>query len=202
MERGRPVRFRAGQAMLREGETDGTVLAIEEGRAKVTLLAPTGRDVLLAWKVPGDLVGEYAALDGRPRAASVTAVEPVTALALTARAFLEFLDARPHVAVSMLRQLAGQLRQAGRDSLDREASDVTTRVARRLVDLAERHGEFNGGCLAVSLHLSQDELASWVGATREAANRALGELRASGCVTTGRQRIVVSDLAALRSLAG
>lgn len=199
---GRLRRFRTGQVMLREGATDGSVLALCEGRAKVTVLTPGGREVLLAVKGPGELLGEYAALDGRPRAATVTAMEPTVTRVMTAAEFNRLLDDRPRVAVAMLRQLAAQLRQAGRDSVVRDDADVGTRVARRLVDLASRYGEFNGAAIAISLTLTQDDLASWVGATREATNRALGKLRADGCVTTGRQRIVVTDLAALRRWAG
>lgn len=177
------------------------MLALVEGRAKVEVATPTGRSILLAVKVPGELVGEYAALDGRPRSATVTALEDVDVARVPPDEFLGYLEEHPRLAVALLRTLAHQLRSASQLSIDRDGSEVSVRVARRLVDLAQRFGELNGSSLTISLALTQDDLAAWVGATREATNRALARLRSGGSVTTGRQRIVIADLDALRAAA-
>ena len=117
---------------------------------------------------------------------------------MTAPAFVEFVESHPRIAVRLLRALAAQIRAADRRSIDRDAGDITCRVARRLVDLAERVGEHRGSGVEVTLVVSQDDLAAWVGATREASSRALGRLRAEGWITTGRQRVVLTDVPALR----
>jgi len=195
---GRPRRFRARQCLFREGEPGDHVIAVLDGQVKVSVQTRSGREILLAIKEPGDLVGELSAIDGRPRSATATALEPVNALVVTAPAFVEFIEGHPRIAVRLLRTLAAQIRDADRRSVDRDTGDITCRVARRLVDLAERLGEHRGSGVEVTLVLSQDDLAAWVGATREATSRALGRLRADGWLTTGRQRIVLTDLPALR----
>jgi CRP/FNR family cyclic AMP-dependent transcriptional regulator len=198
---GRSRRFRARQRLFREGESGDHVLAIRSGRVKVSIQTRSGREILLAVKEAGELVGELSVIDGRPRSATATALDSVDAVVVPAPAFAEFIESHPRIAVRLLRALAAQIRDADRRSVDRDTGDITCRVARRLVDLAERLGEHRGSGLEITLALSQDDLAAWVGATREATSRALGRLRAEGALTTGRQRIVLTDLAALRSRA-
>jgi CRP/FNR family transcriptional regulator, cyclic AMP receptor protein len=198
---GRSRRFRARQRLFREGEPGNYVIAIRTGRVKVSVQTRSGRELLLAVKEAGDLVGELSVIDGRPRSATATALDPVDALVVPAPEFAEFIEGHPRIAVRLLRTLAAQIRDADRRSVDRDTGDITCRVARRLVDLAERLGEHRGSGLEITLALSQDDLAAWVGATREATSRALGRLRAEGALTTGRQRIVLTDLPALRQRA-
>jgi CRP/FNR family cyclic AMP-dependent transcriptional regulator len=195
---GRPRRFRARQRLFREGEPGDHVLAIRRGRVKVTVQTRSGRELLLALKEPGDLVGELSVIDGRPRSATAMALDPVEALVVHASAFADFIETHPRIAVQLLRNLAAQIRAADQRSIERDTGDITCRVARRLVDLAERLAEHRGSEVEITLSVSHDDLAGWVGATREATSRALGRLRAEGCLTTGRQRIVLTDLPALR----
>jgi len=195
---GRRRRYRVGQRIFREGEDGDHVIGVLTGRVKISVQTGSGREILLAVKEPGDIVGELSAIDGRPRSATAVALEPVDALVVSAPAFVEFIEAHPRIAVRLLRTLAAQIRDADRRSVDRDTGDITCRVARRLVDLAERLGEHRGSGVEVTIVVGQDDLAAWVGATREATSRALGRLRAEGWLTTGRQRIVLTDLPALR----
>jgi CRP-like cAMP-binding protein len=177
------------------------VLAIRDGRVKLTVVSPEGRDVVLAVKAPGELLGEFAALDGRPRSATAVALERVEGVVVDAGAFAAFLEEHPSVSALVLRQLTGQLRRVAHDWVDREGVEVVVRVARRLVDLAERFGEHNGTTVVIRIGITQDDLAGWVGATREATNRALGVLRRERCLQTGRQHLVITDLERLVELA-
>ncbi len=198
---GRQRTYRKGQVIFREGQAGGTVLAIRSGVVKISVVTPAGRDILLAVKEAGALVGELSAIDGRPRSATATALDAVEAIALPDRAFNEFLDMHPRMAVRLLRTLSEQIREAATRTADRDTGDTTSRVARRLVSLAERYGEYNGPVIEVNLPITQEDLAGWVGATREATSRSLGRLRDLGCLRTGRQRIVLLDVPALRGLA-
>jgi CRP/FNR family transcriptional regulator, cyclic AMP receptor protein len=193
-------RFRPRQVLFREGDPGDRVVAIRSGRVKVSVHTTAGREIVLAVKEPGELVGELSAIDGRPRSATATALDAVDALVLPSAAFLEFVDAHPRLAVRLLHVLVAQIRASDIRSVERDTGDITCRVARRLVELAERFGEHRGSGVEIDLKLSQDDLAGWVGATREATSRALGRLRADGCVTTARQRITLTDVIALRRL--
>lgn len=191
---GRAVRYRRGEVMFHEGAPSDRVLALRAGEARVAVATPSGRELVLAVKGPGDLLGELGALDGRPRSASAVAVCEVDALALSPSAFERFLDEHPRLAVRMLRALAAQVRDSDDQQVERGSGDVVARVARRLAQLAVASGADRP-----ELALTQDDLAGWVGATREATNRALATLRGEGCIATERRRIVVLDPASLQS---
>ena len=82
------------------------------------------------------------------------------------------------------------------------AYDIAGRVARRLVELAARCGEPDEHGVRIAVALSQDELAGWVGASREAVAKALRVLRSRGYVSTGRRAMTVLDIDGLRRRAG
>jgi CRP-like cAMP-binding protein len=158
----------------------------------------SGVEVVLAVRGPGALLGELSAIDGGPRSATVTALEPVSALALPTAAFERHLLEHGRVAIVFMKELIGRLRDADRKRIEFGAFDTTGRVAARLVELADRFGRQTSEGLRIDLPLSQDELAGWTGASREAVTKALRTLREEGWIQTGRLRVVVTDLAALR----
>jgi CRP/FNR family transcriptional regulator, cyclic AMP receptor protein len=126
----------------------------------------------------------------------------VRALVIPRAAFERYVTTRPDVAHALLRSLAGRLRLADEQRLEFAAYDVVGRVARRLVDLCERHGEAGERGTVITLPISQDELAAWTASSREAVAKALHLLRRLRWVETQRRRIVVTDLDALREYAG
>ena len=190
-------RFRAGDTLLNQDDDPGRVLVIERGRVRVSHVAGDGRETILGYCGPGDPVGEISAIDGLPRAASVEATEAVTALAFTGSAFLNVLAARPAVALALLRFLATKLRAADALRIDQATRNVVGRVAARLEELCAAGDEETP-----VLELGQEELAAWVGSSREATSRALQLLRTLGVVDTQRRRIVVVDRGALRRYGG
>ena len=144
-------------------------------------------EILLAVRGPGALLGEVSAVDGGPRSASVAALEPVEAVVLTAAVFVDFLRSHAAAATVLLQLVVARLRDADRKRIEFAAYDIASRVARRLVELAERFGEPDDKGVRITVALSQDELAGWVGASREAVAKALRVLRDRGLVTTGRR---------------
>jgi CRP/FNR family transcriptional regulator, cyclic AMP receptor protein len=132
-----------GDVLFHRGDDPGAAHVLLEGRAKVSLHSESGREILVSIAGPGELIGEIAAVAGRPRTATVRALDAVRSLALPADA----------------------LRAAVRRS--------------------------------PALAMSQEDLASWTAASREAVNRALAQLRGLGCLAGDRRRIVISDLDAL-----
>ena len=101
-------------------------------------------------------------------------------------------------AMELLRVLASRLRDADRKRLEFAALDTLGRVAWRLHELSERFGEDTADGIDVELPLSQEQLASWCGASREATVKALAALRTLGCISTGRRSVLIRDLQALR----
>ncbi|NUW43958.1 Crp/Fnr family transcriptional regulator [Nonomuraea rhodomycinica] len=196
---GRPRRWERGSTVMAEGDTTDWVLVLTEGRVKVSSHTSGGTEVVLAVRGPGALLGEMCAIDGSPRSATVTTLEPVAGVVI--RDFPAFLQAHGRVAVLLMRLITGRLRDADRKRVEYGAFDTTGRVATRLLELADRYGEKTNGGVRVALPLSQDELAGWTGASREAVSKALRTLRDRGLIETGRRRVVIHDLEGLRKRA-
>lgn len=187
-----------GATLFHEGDRADRVLVIQRGRVKAVTVAESGIETTLGLRGPGEIVGELSAVDGRPRSASVVAIEPVEALVLTAEQFRAFLRAHPDAALVLLGRVAGRLRGASARQAEFGSLESSVRVARQLAELAEAHGTSSDAGIRLGL-LSQDELASLCGASREAIARALRQFRADGIIETGRRSITVVDLEALRS---
>lgn len=199
--RGTRRRYASGAMLFHEGERSDHVMAVLSGRVKVSYFTPDGKEVVLAVRGAGELMGELSALDGDTRSASATALEPVEAVILRADEFTTFLASNPRTAMLMLRMVSRRLRDADRKRIEFAAHDSVGRVARRLVELAERYGEKGPDGLVIRLPLSQQELAGWTGSSREAVSKALQTLRGRGWIETGRRQIIVRDLAALEERA-
>ena len=192
--------FARGQALFHEGQVADRVLILRSGRVKVTATTSNGREVVLAFRGPGELLGEQAAFDGLPRSATISAVERVQALSLSAEAFRAFLAAHPPVSLTLLGMLSRRLRDADAKRIEFSAFTTIERVAARLLELSERFGVEEGGSIRIELPLSQEELAGATGASIESVGRALQTMRALKCIETRRREIRVLDRDALEAL--
>ena len=158
--------------------------------------------MLLALRGPGDLVGELSALDEEPRSASIEAIEPVQALAMTHERFRALLRERPDTALTLMRELSARLRDADAKRIQMATYTTVERVALCLLELCERFGHEEDGAIEIALPLSQEELASWAGASLESVGRALQQMRGLGWIETRRRAIRVLDPGALRGATG
>jgi CRP/FNR family transcriptional regulator, cyclic AMP receptor protein len=198
---GRERHYDANVALFHEGDDAGSVIVLLAGRAKLTVPSSAGREVIVAVRGPGDLLGELAALVEAPRSATVTTIEAVDALILAGSAFASFLERNARVALVILRLVAERLLYADLQQAQFATHDVVGRVAHRLVELTERFGVESEEGVVLDVPLSQEELAGWTGASREAVNKALQVLRSLRMIETGRRRFTVLDADGLRRLA-
>jgi CRP-like cAMP-binding protein len=194
-----PRRYPRRSVLIHHGDDPACVLLLVDGRVKVVAPTIEGGEAVLGFRGPGDLLGEEAVMDGRLRSATVTSLEPVLAQACAGSEFRQLV--RSHAAIAdALRQIVSErLREADAERADYGAYDVLGRVARRLLALSERFGEPTAHGVHITLPLTQDELASWTGASREAVSKALGSLRELGWVETQRRGFVICDEQALRA---
>jgi CRP/FNR family transcriptional regulator, cyclic AMP receptor protein len=190
--------FPRGTALFHERQAADRVLVVLQGCVKLSCVSDGGKEVVLAIRGPGDLLGELAAIDGEPRSATATALEPVEALSLSAGDFRSFLEAHPRVALALLTVLTRRLRDADRKRVEFAAEDTMTRVAARIVELSERFGDKVARGLEIDLPISQEELAGWTGCSRDSVVNALQAMRGLGWIETQRRQILVRDIDALR----
>ncbi|MFN2595357.1 MAG: Crp/Fnr family transcriptional regulator [Actinomycetota bacterium] len=191
--------YRKGATLFNEGDVSDRVIALTEGRVKICYFTADGKEVVLAIRGPGDLVGELSAIDGQRLSATVTSLEPVSGFVMTSSVFTSFLSKTPRVALLLLQSVTGKLRDADRKRIEFSESDSVGRVAKRLVELAERFGTGESG--SIDITLSQEELGGWTGASREAVSKALQSLRGRGWIETSRRAITIKDIDALKKRA-
>jgi CRP-like cAMP-binding protein len=187
-------RFRNGAAVFTEGDRGNDVAVVVAGRLKILCTTESGGEVALAIRQPGDLVGELAAIDspGTPRIASAVALGPTTVRLIRAVEFTDFLIAHPTSGLVLLRMLTSRMRAAERRRVEYGSIDATRRLGRLLVELAEAPDARGGATIGAGL--SQSELASLIGASRESVARGFTRLRQLGLVETSRRSVVVHDL--------
>ncbi len=195
---GRRVRLRTGSILLTEGDASNRVVLVISGRLKICSFSEGGRETVFGFRVRGDVLGELAAIDGEPHAATVTAVEPAEIAVLTADRFIAALREQPDVMLELLRSIVVRLRDADRKRAEFAELSADGRVAERLIELASEAGAEGGGDGPVILSITQAELAGWVGCSREAANKALSRFQDHGLVAIGRGHVTLLDPEGLR----
>ncbi|MGB3186745.1 MAG: Crp/Fnr family transcriptional regulator [Ornithinimicrobium sp.] len=190
--RGTTVRVRAGTSMLYHGDGGTHCYAVIAGEVVVSTTTSQGATVVLGRRGPGSVIGELAALNAAPRSATATARTDVTAVTLKAGEFELLLRERPDLAIAELRRLARQLRNLS-DRYTVRNEDLRARIISFLSTHLEETGEY---CIG----LTRQELADWVGVTREAVTRTLRHLEREGLVALSRGSVRVVDPARLARL--
>ena len=194
-------KYRKGNVIFVQGEQGERCFAIVDGAVKISAYHADGREAVLAVLGPGDVFGELSLFDQAARSADATAIEDTELLSLDTQALTDAISAHPDIAITLLRVLGRRLRHTNEALQDIAFFDVPGRVARRIADLAEAHGEQTEDGVLIDLPLSQESLAQMVGATRESVNKALAALRRRGLVARVGRRYLVSNIDDLRSRA-
>ncbi len=193
--------YGAGEVIITEGQRDSHVVLLLTGLAKVVGLRDDGGSILLAVRGRGELVGEFAAMDGLPRSASVIAARTVSVRTIRGLDFRAFLREHREAADAVQRSVTAKVRSATRYRIDTSGGSVTARVARTLDTLVRTYGRTDHGCVRVDLPLSQGDLAALAGVSQAGVQRALRQLRAADVVATAYRGILVRDADALRRAA-
>ena len=194
----RPRRYRRGAPIFFQGDPGTGFYIIQSGRVKIALTSPDGREVVLTLLGPNDFFGDLALLDGEPRSADALALDDCSLLLLTREDFLSFLDTRPQVSRELLAVLSRRLRRNAQLIQDAAFQDISGRLARLLLQLAEQHGRPGAEGVLLGARLTQSELAAMVAATRESVNKALRVFERRGLIRRQRGLITLLDPDALR----
>ena len=183
--------FKRGEVVVHKGDPGGSLFIIAEGQVRVVLPSDSGEEALLAVFDEGDFFGELSLIDGQPRSATVVTSAPTEMLVLHRDDFLNFLRTSPEVGIDMLRVLARRLRETDEFVEDAVFLDVAGRLAKKLLELANKYGREIAAGTAIDMRLTQQELATMVGATRESVNKHLRSYRSRGILDVSQQRIVI-----------
>jgi CRP-like cAMP-binding protein len=166
----------SGAPICQLGDVGLSMMAIVAGTVRISLPAANGKEIILADLVDGELFGEIAMLDGKPRSANATAVTKCELLVLERRHVIPFLEKHPNVCLALMETLCARIRRSDERMTDIAFFDLPARLAKVLLAYP---GKVRG---QRRLSLSQTELAEMVGGTRENVNRCLREWQRRGII--------------------
>jgi CRP-like cAMP-binding protein len=200
--------YEPGTILIRQGARSSHVYLLESAPrgtsacVKITATSENGIETLLGIRAAGDVVGEIGVLGQRPRSATVTTCSPLIGHPIPADAFMSFLARRPHAWHAVSLMIADRLDWANHRRIDLAGYDVAVQIARVIIHILDLYGSCSSNTGELGVRLSQPELGSLVGASKEAAVKAVRRLREMGLIETGYRTIIVRDVTGLRAAAG
>lgn len=190
--------FERGEMIFHQGSIGSILYIVAKGQIRVFTISEGGQELTLAIFGEGEFLGEMALLDGLPRSASAQAMCATTALTLHRAAFLHTIEICPPIAALVLESMAQRLRQTTYYAEQLGSMPAPRRVVRQLLRLAAQHGVREGEETRIDLRLTQDDLASMSGTTRETVNRVLALLRDQRVIRVERARVSVLNMSSLQ----
>jgi CRP/FNR family transcriptional regulator, cyclic AMP receptor protein len=186
--------FTAGDSICRLGDHGDSMMAVVVGAVRISLPTTRGKEVILADLRPGELFGEIALLDGKPRSANVTALTNCELVVLERRDLLPFLERNPAACMKLMEMLCARIRRSDERMADIAFFNLPVRLAKTLLNYEP---EVRAG---MKLSLSQSELAEMAGGTREKVNRCLREWQRQGIIELKNRWTIIRSPEALREL--
>lgn len=198
--RGRVRRFNAGATIFHEGDPGDAIYVVVDGRIRMSRLSGSGTEATLALIGAGDCTGELSLFDGKPRSATATAMQATRTFVVSREDFVNWIKERPGASLALLETLSLRIRRTNEIVTDLVFLDLPHRLAKHLLTLASSHAEGNNS-RRPRLQVTQGELASMLGVSRESVNKQLNQFSRDGWITLSRGAVTIDDSEALRTFA-
>ena len=190
--------FRSGEVIFHREDPGQVLYVIKEGKVKISLISPDGQEISLVVFGKGECFGEFALLDGLPRSADAVAMEKVECYTLQRSDFHKAIMKNPKIAIQVMEVLSKRLRSTDQMVEDLIFLDVYGRVAKKLLELADTHGTKVENGIRIDVRLTQQELASMVGSSRESVNKVMGYFTDKNFISTDKHKITLHRIADLK----
>lgn len=191
--------FPRGGYLWHAGDAAESACLVVTGQVKVSRINAAGEEFVTSMFLPGEIFGEMSlVVDDPVRLMDAQAVDITKCLTLSREAFLRFLDNHPRVMRRMVATLASNIRRMDETFAESAFLDIPGRVARKLLELAELHGEQTSNGIRIAMRLSQGTIAGMVTASRENVNRSLSRFASEGLITRDARFITIVDQSGLR----
>jgi len=180
------IKFRPNEVVFFQDDPGDAFYIVEEGRIEISVTSASGKKLTMNELRSGDVFGEVAVLDGGPRTATATCLTASVLARIDGAAFKEYLHANGPLGAALIEILCARLRWVSQQVEDLALHDIEGRLARKLLLLQERFADDEG-----VLHVSQSELADFIGGTRESTNKFLRQWQRKGVIELSRRSIRV-----------
>ena len=189
-----------GAVIFQKGDPGSSLMAVLKGSVRISTVSPEGKELTLNTIRPGEVFGEIALLDGKPRSADATATEETQLLVLERRLFMPMLRGNEDLLLRLLGTLCERLRRTSLALEEIALFDLPARLARVLVKLGQDYGRPGPEGVRIDVRLSQRDLSTLVAASRESVNKQLRHWRDDGVVSMDRGYLVLRRVGELEAL--
>jgi CRP-like cAMP-binding protein len=192
--------YAAGQTIFQKGDAGESLMAVVSGRVKICAFSAEGKELILNIMNPGNLFGELAVLDGKPRSADAVAMEATALLVLERRRLMPFIAGDSEIAGRLIGILCERVRQTSLQLEDALLRDAPGRLAQCLLRLGQSSDIAAAATLRLDIRLSQQQLGNLIGLSRESINKLLSEWSRAGHVSMRSGSIQIENVAFLKQL--
>jgi CRP/FNR family transcriptional regulator, cyclic AMP receptor protein len=193
--------YPAGYEIFSKGSPGTSMMAVLRGTVKMSSVSPEGKEVVFNLMNPGECFGEIGLIDGEERSADAVAMTDCQLLVLHRRDFMPILEKRADICLILLKVFCQRLRQTSEQVEDVLFRHLESRIAKALLNLAERASLHGVPGSAIELRVSQRELGHIAGGSRESVNKHLQAWHKAGWIDLSKGTIVIRDLAAIERIA-
>lgn len=194
-------RVERGTRVFAKGDPGDSMYAVLRGRLAVQTESAEAKVMVLNTLKAGDVFGEIAMLDGGERTATVVASETCDLLRVDRTDFLPFLEARPDLCIRLMGVLCERVRWTSAIIEDTVFLNVTRRLAKRILILAQSYGRRTEKEVRIATFISQEDLANMLGVSREIVNKTLKIFQTSGALSYRNGYLIVHDPECLERIA-
>ncbi len=187
--------YPAGSTLFFQGDAGENVYFLRTGKIKALKSSPSGEEQILEILQAGDVFGEVVLFGIDEYPATAVAMEDAEVVFLSRSKFKDYFYKNPALGWGMLQEMALKLHRAQKKIEDLGLRDTKGRVAILLIDLLYKFGDKNNG---LSLELNRQEMASFIGTTRETVSRTLSEFKNEGLIEVNGSRIFIKNMEGLK----
>ncbi|KUP23530.1 Crp/Fnr family transcriptional regulator [Paenibacillus sp. DMB5] len=192
-------KYAKGQALILEEQPTDTLFIIQQGQVKLSKMTPQGKEQILHVLSSGEFFGELNILSSEELSNFSAYALTETAICMLTRTDMEQLMAEnPDITIKLLKTVAKRLAHTENLAQSLATKDPEIRIAHMILELGDKYGKPRGGGLAIKLPLSREELASYVGVTRETISRKFARFEDLGLIElVGNKQLIVKDRVSL-----
>lgn len=187
-------KFKKGEYIFFEGESGDKFFIIKDGQVKLTKMIKNGDEQILNIFSSNDIIAEIVAFDKGNYPASAITMTDTTVIVFDQSELESLILKHPSIGIKLLREMSGRLRRAQKNVRDLALKDSSARVAGLLIFLSEKYGKKKNDNVVLDISLTQQELASMIGSSRETVSRVLGQFESEDLIKTSRKKIIIYKL--------
>lgn len=193
--------FATGATVFAPTPDPYSVYVLEKGRIRILRLSSTGDEVTLGYVSEGEVFGELPSFGDHPRESFAVARTPSSVWKIPLSLFRRWMLTKPTITLEITRQMGERMKRVESRVENLVFGDVRARLATVLLELAEDFGRSDGECCVIDLGVSQGELATLIGSTRQSVNAAMSALKDEGLLRLTGRRTELIDSERLRRIA-